>query len=97
MENTANIGTIRIHKASYDNQRHIQVCCDWFFNQEYFIIVDDGEKIVFKKCYMIVPKKAYRLSKSKVKQFTILSNAKLGVFSVCLEESNEDELIVYYK
>jgi hypothetical protein len=88
-------GSITIAKAALLSQRAIRPHCDWFRNHEYFIINDDGEKIVFKKCYMEIPKKAYKLPKDKV--FTVLSGANLGVFEICSEETNEDELAVYYR
>jgi hypothetical protein len=43
---------------------------------------------------MDIPKRAYKISKTGA--FTILSDAQLGVFETCIEESNEDELVVYY-
>jgi hypothetical protein len=44
---------------------------------------------------MEVPKKAYRLPKTKV--FTVLSEAELGTFEICADETNEDEAVVYYR
>jgi hypothetical protein len=88
-------GSIRITKAASFNQRAIIPHCNWFDNHEYFIIKDDGEKIIFQKCFMEVPKKAYRLPKTKV--FTVLSDAELGTFEICADETNEDEAVVYYR
>lgn len=87
-------GSIRITKASSQSQRAIIPHCDWFLQHEYFTIDDDGEKIIFKKCYMEVPRRAYKLTKRGV--FTILSEADLGTFNICVEETNVDEVVVYY-
>jgi hypothetical protein len=89
-------GSIRITKAALQSQRAIIPHCDWFLQHEYFTIDDDGEKIIFKKCYVEVPKRAYRLPKTGV--FTILSEADLGTFNICVKETDDvDEVVVYYR
>lgn len=88
-------GFIRIYKRPFDNERGIGTRSNWFVKGEYYTIKDDGEKIIIKRHFLDVPKKAYKLGAFRM--FTILSAAPIGDFEICEEETNEDKAVFYYK
>ena len=87
-------GNISITKGRLDRYRQIYSSCKWFDGAEYFDIQDDGESLLIKKCYMEIPKTAQKFTSSK--HFQFVSELPLGIFDIDEEESNEDELVVYY-
>jgi len=88
------IGNISITKGRAEPYRQVYSNSSWFNDAEYFIIEDDGECLVIKKCYLEIPKKAMKLTSGKNFQFR--SDLPLGKFEFDKEESNEDELVIYY-
>lgn len=86
-------GSILITNAATNYQRSLIPKSDWFDNDYYKISIND-DCIVFQKCYLEIPKGAYKLPKTGV--FTILAELPLGTFEID-EESTEDELVVYYR
>lgn len=88
-------GTISVYKGKGDRYRQMYSGSDWFDNAEYFDIQDDGYCLIIKKCYMEVPKTAQKFTYGR--QFHFVSELPLGKFEIDSEESNEDELVIYYR
>jgi hypothetical protein len=68
----------------------------WFDNCEFFSLYNDleNELIQIKKHYIDIPINARNLQKSRY--FSIIAEIPLGKYEVDEEESNEDELVIYY-
>ena len=88
-------GSITVYKGRADRYRAIYSKSSWFDNAEYFEIQDDGECVVIKKCYLEMPKTAQKFTKSR--NFQFVSELPLGTFDIDEDESNEDELVIYYR
>ena len=88
-------GTIKVRKGKSDRYKMIYSNCKWFEDAEYFDIQENNEVLVIKKCYMIIPKTAQK--SKKVGFFYCVSELPLGTFNIDENESNEDELVIYYK
>lgn len=86
-------GSVSIYKGRADRYRAIYSGSSWFDGVEYFVFEDDGYCLVIKKCYMEIPKKAMKFTKHR--NFQFVSEIPLGTYEFD-EESNEDELIIYY-
>lgn len=87
---------IKIYKTKKPYTIILYCNCDWFKNEDYFIIEDNGYQISFKKCYLNVPKKHYTFSK-KTHSFNIMSIAPTGVYELYFEDNNEDIAYIDYK
>ena len=88
-------GSITVYNGGRLSQKHIIISKDWA-NTEYYTIKDNGECLVFKKCYMDVPKNAYKLRAGC--QLSIEhSEIQNGKYVFDNEETNEDEAVVYYR
>ena len=87
------IGTISVIDKKRTRYKRL-VCKEWFNNIEYVTINDDGECLVIRKCYMEIPKSAKKIDRGFYVE--IESDIPLGTFDLD-EESNEDELVVYYR
>jgi hypothetical protein len=88
-------GSISISKGRKDRYRDIYSGCKWFDSAEYFVVEAIDGCLIIKKCYMEIPKKAQKFSKAR--HFQFVSELPLGVFDIDTEESNEDELVIYYE
>lgn len=88
-------GSINVHKGRSDRYRDIYSKSSWFDNAEYFDIKDDGECLIIKKCYLEIPKNAQKFTKAR--HFQFVSELPLGTFDIVEDESNEDELVIYYR
>ena len=88
-------GSITIYKGRLNHYRVIYSKSSWFDNAEYFDIQDDGECLIIKKCYLEIPKNAQKFTKAR--QFQFVSELPLGTFDIDEDESNEDELFIYYR
>jgi hypothetical protein len=88
-------GSITVYKGRADRYRDIYSKSSWFDNSEYFVIQDDSESLIIKKCYMEIPKKAQKFTKAR--HFQFVSELPLGTFDIDEDESNEDELVIYYR
>lgn len=88
-------GSISVYDGRTDRYRQIESSSRWFDNAEYFDIQDDGESLIIKKCYMEIPKTAQKFS--KIRRFHFVSELPKGTFVFNEEESNEDELVIYYR
>jgi len=88
-------GSITVYKGRADRYRDIYSKSSWFDNAEYFDIQDDGECLIIKKCYMEIPKTAQKFTKAR--HFQFVSELPLGTFDIDKDESNEDELVIYYR
>ena len=88
-------GSISITKGRTDRYKQLYSNSKWFDVTEYFDIQDDGESLIIKKCYMEIPKTAQKFTSGR--HFQFVSELPLGTFDIDEEESNEDELVVYYR
>ena len=88
-------GSISITKGRSDRYKQLYSSSEWFDGTEYFDIQDDRESLTIKKCYMEIPKTAQKFTSGR--HFQFVSELPLGTFDVDEEESNEDELVVYYR
>lgn len=87
--------SITVYDGARLSQKHIIIIKGWA-NAEYYTIKDNGECLVFKKCYMDVPKNAYKLRTGC--QLSIEhSEIQNGKYFFDNEESNDDEAVVYYR
>ncbi len=86
-------GSVKVIKGRNINSKRIY-CGDWINDSEYFIIEDYDGYIVIKKCYMEIPKKAKKIDVNGNLEF--IGDIPIGTFDID-EESNEDELVVYYR
>ena len=68
---------------------------EWFNNCEFFTIIDnlEHEYLHIKKHYIDVPKKARN---TKGARFSIFADIPVGNYEIDKDESNQDELIIYY-
>lgn len=87
---------IKIYKTKKPNSIILYCNINWFKNAEYYIITDNEYQIIFKKCYLDIPKKYYTISK-KTHSFGIISNAPAGIYKIYFEDNNEDILYIDYK
>lgn len=85
--------TITISKSNNSNCRQIKINGDWFEGSEFFSIEETEEYLHITKHYLEVPEKA---RKTKRGYFHMISEAPLGKYEICKEESNEDEIIIYF-
>jgi len=92
MRHPKNTISITQHWKS-DRYKKIYSNSKWFDDAEYFNIEDKGDFLIIRKCYMEIPKTALKFSGRK---FVFVSELPLGVFDIDMEESNEDELVIYY-
>jgi hypothetical protein len=86
-------GSISISNGTAINQKKIYSNSKWF-DCEYYIIKIFDDHLVIKKCGLQIPKNARKLNNAK--QLSIICDIPLGNFEFD-EESNEDELVVYYR
>ena len=87
-------GSVVISKGRSQATKRVR-CGDWLNDTEYCIVKDDGECLVVKKCYMEIPKKAKKIDVDRKLEF--IGQIPIGAFDIDDEESNEDELVVYYR
>jgi len=91
-------GSISVTKHTGINQVHISSKSNFF--DGYLIIKDDGEKLTFRKPSIDYRGKIYKpkyYKNSKIFITAIVSEMPLGKFDFDVNESNEDELVVYYR
>lgn len=95
-ENIANVsGSITVYDGIRGTQKHIAISKEWA-TEEYYTIEDDGECLIFKKCYMEIPKNAHKLRKG-INLSIEHSEIENGKYVFDVDESNEDEVVVYYR
>jgi hypothetical protein len=72
---------------------------DFFVIGEYYVFFLDAERLVIKRCYMDIPKKAHKCNPNKgglgKKVFCSLDIPE-GRYPIDLEESNEDQVVIYF-
>lgn len=88
-------GSISVYDGRKDRYRQIESSSRWFDDEEYYVITDEDGCLTIKKCYMEVPKNAQKFS--KIRRFHFVSSLPKGTFCFDEEESNEDELVIYYR
>ena len=86
--------SITVSDGVRPNEKSIHSSSKWF-TEEYYTINDDGECLTITKCYMEIPKTAYKFSKSKNFRSLYLDipNGKYNID----KDSTEDELVIYYR
>jgi len=89
-------GSITVYpKDKNDRMRKIYCKSEWFNGTEYFEFIEEESFLIIKRCLLEIPKKAIKLPKGR--SFDKASKLPLGTFSIDEEESNEDELVIYYR
>jgi hypothetical protein len=88
-------GSINVTAGRNERYRQVHSNSKWFDSSEYFIIKDDLECITIKKCGLQIPKNAQKFTSSR--HFMYVSELPLGRFEFDVEESSEDELVIYYR
>jgi hypothetical protein len=88
-------GSINVTASINERYRQIHSNSKWFDNSEYFTIKDDGECLTIKKCGLQIPKNAKKFTTSR--HFNYISELPLGRFEFDIDESSEDELVIYYR
>ena len=90
------VDQISIFRTSdkFDAYKAIYSTDDWFKDAEYLVVKDDGYKLTITKCYLDIPKNAYKFNQQS-HQIKCYIDIPFGVYDFD-EESNEDELIIYY-
>ena len=88
-------GSINVTAGRNERYRQVHSNSKWFDSSEYFTIKDDGECLTIKKCGLQIPKKAQKFTSSR--HFMYVSQLPLGRFEFDVEESSEDELVIYYR
>jgi hypothetical protein len=68
---------------------------EWFNNCEFFTITDNLEHkyLHVKKHYIDIPKKARNVKNTR---FCFFADIPVGNYEIDEDESNQDELIIYY-
>jgi hypothetical protein len=87
-------GSISVCNGSRTTQKEIVISKNWA-NTEYYTIKDDGECLLIKKCYMEIPKNAYKLRRNNNISIEH-SEIKNGKYFFDEDESDEDKAVVYY-
>ena len=88
-------GSINVTAGRNERYRQVHSNSKWFDNSEYFTIKDDGDCLKIKKCGLQIPKNAQKFTSSR--HFMYVSELPLGRFEFDVEESSEDELVIYYR
>ena len=88
-------GSITVYNGGRSTQKHIAISKEWA-TEEYYTIKDDGECLIIKKCYMEVPKTAKKLCGNKHISIEH-SEIQNGEYVFDSDESNEDEVAIYYR
>jgi len=88
-------GSITVYNGARSTQKHIAISKEWA-TEEYYTIEDDGECLIIKKCYMEVPKTAKKLRGNKHISIEH-SEIQNGEYVFDSDESNEDEVTIYYR
>jgi len=83
---------IRIGSSRYGKVRRMYSGFDWFNNNQYVVLKYDGQKLRFIKCYLEIPKNAFKIINGAA---SFGADIPEGVYEIIHEESNEDELIAY--
>lgn len=86
--------SITVYKGSYYGYVRIYSNSKWFKGVEYCVLDDLGGCLVIKKCYIDVPDSAVKIGAKTVIQFP--SEMPHGNYPIALDESDEDELVIYY-
>ena len=88
--------TITLYPTGSNGRRKNIYCkSNWFSDAEYFQFINEDGSLIIKKCYLEIPKGAVKMSKNGYLQLNI--DIPLGTFDIDFEDSNEDEIVVYYK
>lgn len=91
---------ISICKGGWHNQVHISSRSDFFTPNEYIIVIVDHEKITFKKPSLFYTGKLHKIkpTQSGWVCFDIIADIPLARrLAFDPDESNEDQVVVYYR
>ena len=88
-------GSITVYDGIRGTQKHIAISKEWA-TEKYYTIEDDGECLIIKKCYVEIPKTAHKLRANKHISIEH-SEIQNGEYVFDVDESNKDEVVVYYR
>ena len=86
--------TITISRSSNSSYRQVKINSDWYEGSEFFTVKTSDGFMSITKHYLDVPAKAYKSIRG---YFHFPTDIPLGKFEIDEEESNEDELIIYFE
>lgn len=87
-------GSITVSNGCQPTQKQIHSNSKWF-SEEYYLIKDDGDRLVITKCYLKIPKDARKFKKNN--SLTLIIDMPNGKFEFDEDESTEDALVIYYR
>ncbi len=85
--------TITISKSGTLGNRQIKINSNWCKGSEYFSLKQEESCLTITKHYMEIPDTARKNTKS---YFHLPCTYPLGKHDIDLEESSEDELVIYF-
>ena len=88
-------GSINVTDGARYSQKNIHISTDWA-TVDYYSIKDDGECFVITKHYLEIPANAKKINKSS---HVCIEHSEVqnGRYFFDGEESNEDEVVIYYR
>lgn len=87
-------GSISVSMGRTERYRNIYSNSNFFIVGEYYVLKDDGECLTITRCGLDVPKKAQMFIKTG---FQCISELPIKKFEFDAEESNCDEVRIYYR
>jgi hypothetical protein len=88
-------GSISVYDGRDYRYRQIKSNSNWFDDEDYYVIKYQDGTLTIKKCYMVIPKNAQKFSKNRT--FHFACSLPKGTFKFDENDSNEDELVIYYQ
>ena len=67
-----------------------------WFTEEYYTIINREGCLIIKKCYMEIPRRAYKFNHKNKSFRAIYVDIPNGKYEVDMDKSTEDELVIYY-
>jgi len=87
--------SITVLEHSYSPRyRRLYSKSEFFDTGEYFVIEQDEDCLIIKKCYMEIPTSAMRINKHS-SSIACVSQLAFGTYTFDEEETNEDQLVIY--
>ena len=81
-----------------DRYRKLYCRGDWFNDVEYVEFIYNPSFLLVRKCFLEIPKRAIKIPNGKGGfDFDMVSKLPLGLLSLDVEDSTEDELVLYYE
>ena len=92
----SDINYMHVSKGTRFDNKSLYFNLKWF-TEEYYTIINRENCLIIRKCYMEIPKKAYKFNHKNKSFRAIYVDIPNGKYEVNMDESTEDELVIYYK